>query len=147
MELNKLSYQVVELNDQSIEYKYFVDYEDFLTISFELLIDEAPIGSLLKTNNKAIPYYYFENDLPSYFHNYSNKEVHIIGVCSCGVDSCGNATCVLEKGESFVTFREIFKDGFEFPKDFKFKFSRENYDSVISEIRKRAKEYKETIES
>ena len=148
MKLNKLSYRIVEPNEQTIEEDYFVDYEDSPTISFELLIDEKPISSLLEANNKAIPYHYFDKDnLPSYFHNYRNKEVHIIGVCSCGQCGCGESTCVLEKNDDFVIFRDIFKDGFEFPKDFSFKFSRENYNSVINEIKKLAKEYKEKLES
>ena len=138
MKLNKLSYRIVKPDDRSIKEKYFVDYEDCPTISFEFLIDGKTIGSLLETNNKAIPYYYFEGDLPSYFHRHRNKKVHIIGVCSCGVDGCGSATCVLEKGEDFVIFREIFKDGFEFPKDFQFKFSKQNYESIIEEIVKEA---------
>ncbi len=148
MNLNKLSYRIVEPNEQTIKEDYFVDYEHSPTISFELLIDEKPISSLLEANNKAIPYYYFEeNDLPSYFHNYRSRQVYIIGVCSCGEGGCGESTCVLEKDEDFVIFKEIYKDGFEFPKDFSFKFSQENYDSVISEIIKLAKEYKENIEN
>ncbi|MGI8670754.1 MAG: hypothetical protein ACR2J3_13050 [Aridibacter sp.] len=146
MESNKLSYRIIELNDQSIKDDYFVDYEDSPTISFEFLIDGKPIGSLLETNNKAVPYYYFENDLPSYFHKYRNKEIHIIGVCSCGIDSCGNASCILEKEKEFVVFREIFKDGYEFPENFQFKFSRENFDAVITEIVEKANEYKKSTE-
>lgn len=147
MELNKLTYRVVEQNDQTIEEDYFVDYQDSPTISFELLIDGKSISSLLEASNKAIPYYYFEeNDLPSYFYNYRNKQVHTIGVCSCGVSGCGESTCVLEKSEDFVTFREIFKDGFEFPEEFQFKFSRQNYESVITEIVKKANEYKKKNE-
>ena len=142
MKLNKLSYRIIEPNDQSIEDDYFVDYEDFPTISFELLIDGETISDLLKTNNKTIHYYYFENDLPSYFHSYRNKEIHIIGVCSCGIDSCGSATCVLDKGEDLVAFREIFNGGLEFPKDFEFRFSRENYDSMIKEVIEQANKYK-----
>ncbi len=148
MKLNKLSYRILEPNDQTIDEDYFVDYEDSLMPSFELLIDGKSVSSLLEASNKAIPYYYFENnDLPSYFHNYRNKEVHIIGVCSCGISSCGSSSCVLEKGRDFVTFKEIYEDGFEFPKDFSFKFSRENYDFVIDEISKMAKEYKEKVEN
>lgn len=146
MKLNKLAYRVVEQNDQTIEEDYFVDYEDSPTISFELLIDGNSIGSLLNTNNKAIPYYYFEEDLPSYFHSYRNKEIHIIGICSCGVGGCGDATCVLEKSEDLIIFREIFKDGYEFPENFQFKFSRQNYESVIAEIVKKGNEYKKNNE-
>lgn len=147
MKLSKLGYRIVEPNDQTIKEVYFVDFADSPTISFELLIDEKSVSSLLKANNKAIPYYYFEkDDLPFYFHNYRNKEVHIIGVRSCGESGCGESTCVLDKNEDFVIFKEIYKDGFEFPKDFNFKFSRGNYDSVINEINKLAKEYKEKVE-
>ncbi len=147
MKVNKLSYRIVEPNEQTIKEDYFVDYQDSPTISFELLIDGKPISSLLEADNKAIPYYYFEeNDLPSYFHNYRNMKVHTIGICSCGQGGCGESTCVLEKDKDFVVLKEIFKDGFEFPKDFSFKFSRENYDSVTNEIKKLAEEYKEKIE-
>ena len=130
MKLNKLSYRVIK-----------DDYEP--KFSIELLIDEKPIGVLFETEERKIPYYLFEKDLPSYHSDYENKEFHIIGVCSCGDAGCGCLGCVLKKEADFVTLQEIFNDGFRFPKDLMFRFSRENYDSVLEEILGRVREYKE----
>ena len=53
--------------------------------------------------------------------------------------------CVIKKDGDVVTFREIFNDGLEFPKDLEFKFSRDNYDAVVKEIVGRTNEYKKTV--
>jgi hypothetical protein len=136
MKLNKLSYQVEEDEKRSI-------------LWFELIIDEKPIGKLIEDDG-AIPHYFFEDneyDLPSYFDSYKNEESYILGVCSCGDIGCGMSQCKIEKDESFVALQVYYPNNYKPPGDIKFKFSRENFDSVISEIRKQAKLYRETIES
>ncbi|MGI8467464.1 MAG: hypothetical protein ACR2N3_03345 [Pyrinomonadaceae bacterium] len=134
MELNKLSYQTEETNARRS------------ILWFELLIDGETVEKLIE-DEKAIPYYLFEDedvDLPALF-DYEDKKYHIIGVCTCGHFGCGSTDCEIEKDENFVNLKVIFRGSYKPPKDFKFKFSRENYDSVIGEIKKRAKEYKEKI--
>ncbi len=135
-ELNKLSYQVEEDEKRS-------------RLWFELLVDGETVENLIK-DEKAIPHYYFEddeNDLP-YYINYENKKLHFLGVCICGHDGCGNIACEMEKDENFVNLKVFFYgSGYKPAEDIKFRFSRENYDSVIGEIRKRAKEYKEANEN
>ncbi len=136
MKLNKLSYRIeeTEVARRSI-------------LWFELLIDGEPIEKLIG-DEKAIPYYFFEEndtDLTTFF-DYENKKYHVVGICACGDAGCGSTDCEIEKVENFVNLQVIFRGGYKHPKDLKFKFSRENYDSVISEIKKRAKEYKEANE-
>jgi hypothetical protein len=123
VKVNKLGYQITEAKNEFLPERWI-----------ELLIDDESIGHLLKTDNRAIPSYYFKTDLPSYFHHYKNRRIYILGVCSCAEAGCGHSGCELEKRDDFVTFRDIFNDGFEFPQNFEFIFFRENYDAVINEI-------------
>lgn len=145
MKLNKLSFRVVEVEGEHIP-----------NFSIELIIDDKPLGILFDTQDNKIPHWYVEEDLtanylysgedlPSYYDNYKNKEIHLIGVCSCGESGCGCLGCVIKKDGDVVTFREIFNDGLEFPKDLEFKFSRDNYDAVVKEIVGRTNEYKKTV--
>jgi hypothetical protein len=143
MKLNKLGYQIIELNEESIKSGYFVDDEDFPGMLFELLIDGETISSLLNTKHKAIPYFYFENDFPKS----ERKERYLLAVCKCGVEGCGSVTFILEKQKDFVTFREIFNHRVELPKHFEFRFLHENYDAVIKEIIAKAGEYNKQYES
>lgn len=137
MKLNKLSFQTEEENARRS------------ILWFELFIDGESIEKLLE-DEKAIPHYYFEdveNDLPFYI-NYEGKKLHFLGVCTCGNDGCGNIACEIEKDESFVDFKVFYPEGgYKPPKDIIFKFTRENYDSVVSQITKQAKEYKEATEN
>ena len=136
MNLNKLSFQTEEENARRC------------ILWFELLIDGETVENLLG-DEKAIPHYYFEddgNDLPHFF-DYENRKHHLLGVCTCGNDGCGHIACEIEKSENFVVFRVYFYGSNKHPKDVKFKFSRENYDSAIGEIKRQAKEYKENIEN
>jgi hypothetical protein len=144
MKLNNLSYQIIEFNEQNIEEGYFVKDEELPIISIEFLIDGKTVSDLLKTNNKAIPYYLFENDLPKFSRN---EELYLLGVCKCGVDGCGRVTCVVNKEQGFVTFREISNNRVKFPKEFEFRFSRENYDLVITEVLKKINEYRSAIKN
>lgn len=136
MKLNKLSYQVEEEKNARRSILWF-----------ELLIDDETVDKLIG-DEKAIPYYFFEDndvDLPTFF-DYENKKFHVIGVCTCGDIGCGSTNCEIEKNENSVNLQVIFPAGYKPQKDFKFKFLRENYDSIIDEIKKRAKEYKEAKE-
>ncbi|HEY0428551.1 MAG TPA: hypothetical protein VGC76_12290 [Pyrinomonadaceae bacterium] len=136
MELNKLSFQVIEGERNSLT-----------GLCFELLIDGESIEKFIG-EDKAIPYYLFEEDevdLPA-FLDYEKKKYHVIGVCICGDAGCGSTDCEIEKDENVVDLQVIFRGGYQPPEDIKFRFSRENYDAVIGEIKHRAKEYKEAGE-
>jgi len=125
MKLNKLGYQVEEEKDTRSP-----------KLWFELVIDGETVENLID-GEKAIPHYYFVDDgddLPFYV-NYENKKLHFLGVCICGHDSCGSTDCEIEKDNNFVTLKVFYYDGgYKPPEDIKFRFSRENFDSVISEI-------------
>lgn len=137
MELNKLGYQVEEQKDSRRP-----------NLWFELVIDGEPIENFIG-EDKSIPYYYFdgdENDLPLQ-RNFENRKLYLLGVCICGESGCGSTECEVEKNQDSVELKVFYPSwGYQPPKEIKFRFSRENYDSVISEIRERAKEYKEATE-
>lgn len=137
MKLNKLSYRTIEQKDEFLP-----------ELWFELIVDGESIEKFIG-EDKAIPYYYFEDDgddLPFYINTYHNKKLHFLGVCSCGSDGCGHRACEVEKDESFVNIQVFFYGSYKPQENIEFRFSRENYDFVISEIRKRSKEYKKTKE-
>jgi len=137
MKLNELSYRIEEEKDSRSP-----------KLWFELLIDGESIEKLLG-DEKAIPHYYFEdveNDLPFYI-NFEGKKLHLLGVCICGHDGCGSIDCEIEKDNDFVDFKVFYPEGgYKPPEDIKFRFSRGNYDFVISEIKRKAREYKESRE-
>ena len=143
MKLNKLSFQIEEeKNTRSPK------------LWFELVIDGEPIEKFIG-GDKAIPHYYFdesendyfdksENNLP-YEINYDNKKLYLLGVCICGHAGCGSTECEIEKDENFVDLKVFFPSaGYQPPEEIKFRFARENYESVISEITRQAKEYKKS---
>lgn len=115
-------------------------------LSIELLVNGELIDRLEEGGNRAIPYFYFEDDLPNYFNYFRGRKEFLLGVCSCGESGCGAAGCVVVKDDEYVFFRELFVDGYEFPKDFEFKFARANYDEVVERILSIVNEFKATIE-
>lgn len=122
MKFNKLNYRCIE--------------NDYLSI--ELLIDEKPIEGLIEADNQAIPFYFFEKDvLPQGYH----KNDYLLGACSCGDSGCGSAECEIIREDNCVVFQN-FKYGHSLPKDAEFKFSHENYDSVMRSIIEEVKKYK-----
>lgn len=128
MKLNKLSYRLLD--------------DDYLCI--ELLIDGNPIEGLAEADNKAIPFYDFEtNELPHYYNEFEGAELYILGVCSCGVEGCGNAVCEITQEKDCVVFQN-FRYGHSLPKGTEFRFTHENYDSVMREIFEDVENYKLT---
>lgn len=122
MKFNKLNYRCLE--------------DDYLSI--ELLIDEKPIEGLIEADNRAIPFYFFDKDgLPQGYH----EKDYLLGVCSCGDSGCGSAECEIFRGEDCIVFHN-FKYGHSLPKDAEFRFSHENYYSVMKSIIEEVKKYK-----
>ena len=104
-------------------------------LSIELLVDGRPIEGLADGGDTSIPHWLFEGlDLPNYLSVDRGGNIYLLGVCSCGEHGCGAAGCFVEKDAETVTFYEIFIDGFCFPPEFQFQFTRENYDSVMKRI-------------
>ncbi|HEX8638260.1 MAG TPA: hypothetical protein VF692_09370 [Pyrinomonadaceae bacterium] len=133
MELNKLSYRVINWENEFLPSDYI-----------ELVVDGEPISVMLKSEYKSIPFRLFRNDdLPSYHQKYTGKRIYILGVCSCAEAGCGHSGCELEKKKNFVVFQEIFADNHESHKELK--FSRENYDSVVGEIIKEVNKVRNQI--
>ena len=96
--MNKFSFQTTNDNDFSIV----------------LLVDGKIIDGFEQADNKAIPYWLFEiSDLPKWCPYPHNKDVTILGVCSCGEVGCGSAGCIVVKKKKEVIFKEIFIDGFD----------------------------------
>ena len=104
-------------------------------LSFELLVDGQPLGTLIGSIDLAIPYWIVEDDLPYWPPGAPrDSEIRIVCVCECGEYGCGHAQCrVLHEGDS-VIFR-----GFDFdvsPAGTKkeFRFASANYEAVVNEI-------------
>lgn len=124
MKFNRLAYRCIE--------------DDYLSI--ELLVDGKPIEGLAELDNRAIPSYDFEkNELPSGYH----ENDYILGVCSCGIAGCGSAECEILREKDCVIFRN-FKYGHSLPENTEFRFTHENYDSVMRSIVEDIEKYKLT---
>lgn len=138
MELNKLNFRAEEEKDTRSP-----------KLWFELLIDGESIEKYIG-EDKAIPYYYFEedtSDLPLQI-NYEGKKLYLLGVCICGDAGCGSNECEIVKDQNYVEFKVYYPPrGYQPPEEIKFRFARENYESVVSEIKRQAKEYKEAREN
>ncbi len=108
-----------------------------------MLIDDQTISSWLKTEDKAIPYFYFteneEIDLPSCV--YENELIYFLAVCSCGDAGCGSFTMKMTKDENDVNLTAIDYGFGNDRREPNFCFARENYDLVIKEIKEKAREF------
>ncbi len=146
MKVNKLSFQTEEEKGNR-----------FPKLWFELFVDGESIKKLI-SDEKAIPHYYFDESENEHFEeseknlpyeiNYEGKKLYLLGVCICGHAGCGSTQAELEKSEDFVDLKVFFPSGgYQPPEEIKFSFARENYESVIDEITKLAKEYKEKSEN
>ena len=120
------------------ELSYCCQDGDYLSI--QLLIDGEPFDGLIEADNQAIPFYFFDKDiLPKGYHD----KDYLLGVCSCGDAGCGSVECEIIREKDCVIFRN-FKYGHSLPKDAQFKFTHENYDSVMKSIIEKVKKYKLT---
>ena len=147
MKVNKLSFKTEEKKGTH-----------FSILWFELLVDDESIEKYIG-EDKAIPYNYFENyyfekdtnDLPfqlNYKGKYKDKKLYLIGVCTCGEAGCGSNECEIIKDQDYVELKVFYpSSGYQPPEEIKFKFARENYESVVSEIKRQAKVYKEAREN
>ena len=128
--------------------KKIIEDEDSPKLLFELVIDGIPLGHLLNTDDNKIPHWYFEKeDLTSYLNEFSDKTDYVIGVCSCGESGCGCLGCEVLKDNKVVWRKNIFNDGYKYPRNLKFQFSRENYDEVMQKIFTIAKKFRNGQES
>ena len=125
----------------------FLDYrsDDELGLSFELLVDGKPLGELIGSQHQAIPYWIFEDDLP-YLpphspENRTDAEIRIVAVCGCGEYGCGHTKCRVERNGDEVVFRDFHEDLTPKSEVKVFRFSRENYDTVVAAILKEVKEF------
>lgn len=102
-------------------------------LSFELLVDGAPLSEKLQDGNAGIPYWMVEDDLPTFppLQKVSpNSALRIVTVCDCGEYGCGHAHCRIIKSESEVVFDQFQGDLREEHKGLRLTFSRKNYDEV-----------------
>lgn len=113
-------------------------------LSFELLVDGQPLGTLVGAKDTSIPYWIIENDLPNVPPQGQplDPDLRIVAVCSCGEYGCGHTECRVIRGEDSVVFRDFDMDCSREGRMSQFTFSRANYDRVVSEIVKRAQERK-----
>jgi hypothetical protein len=113
-------------------------------LSFELLIDEEPLGELICVQDLAIPYWIFEDDLPYYPPHSTEREsdIRIITVCSCGEYDCGHAQCRIVRNGNNVVFCDFDFDVTAEGSTKVFQFSAVNYDNVIKEIIRQVNECK-----
>lgn len=113
-------------------------------LSFDLLVDEQPLGRLIGQTDTAIPYWLFDGDLPHFRRSdIDDFSVRGISVCSCGEPGCGCAECRVVFENDTVAFRDFKPDLRPKEKQTKFRFTKANYDRVISEIMKQVRDYQE----
>jgi hypothetical protein len=112
-------------------------------LSFELLIDEQPLGVVVGGRDSAIPYWIVDNDLPRYPPSgpTENPAVRIVAVCSCGEYGCGHTRCEVVHEDSVVVFKNFDVDVTPEGRKMEFRFAVENYKRVVSEIVAQVREY------
>lgn len=122
---------------------HILDYRctDENGLSFVLLVDGQALGELIGARDSAIPYWIINNDLPHLppSEEEADPEIRIVTVCSCGEYGCGHTRCrVVAEGDT-VTFRDFDLDVDAVGRGRVFQFSRSNYESVVSDIARRAR--------
>ena len=125
--MNTLSYRLTEDNGLSVE----------------LLIDGHSLVELIGLEDRTIPYWYFEGDLPhfSWYYGEEDSSIKCIGVCSCGEAGCGCVQCRVVREGHVVIFRDFNAD--LRPKDERkeFRVTSANCDSVIADIMRQVADY------
>ena len=115
-------------------------------LSFELLVDEQPLGVLIGSEHIAIPYWILDDGLPRPY-SMNRTDVRIVGVCSCGEHGCGRAQCLVACEADTIIFRNFQIDASDAAnavslteRNIEFRFARANFDAVITEIARLASE-------
>ena len=109
-------------------------------LSFELLVDDRPLGELIGAGNWAIPFWDVEDDLPRWPPHGENRDpdIRIVCCCSCGEYGCGHTQCrVVRRGDA-VVFRDFDFDASPEGRRQVFRFPAANYDAIVAEIVARA---------
>ncbi len=114
-------------------------------LSFELLVDDQPLGALVGSRDTAFPYWIVEDGLPRWPPQGppDDPEVRIVCVCSCGEYGCGHTQCrVIHEGDD-VVFHEFTFDVTSEGAQKEFRFGAANYEAVGKEIAAKAREKRE----
>lgn len=113
-------------------------------LNFELLVDGELLGDLVGSQNTHFPYWIVEDNLP-YFPPLSpeNREpdTFIVSVCDgCGEYGCGHTQCKILRNGNKIVFCAFQGELSSNAEEKEFCFSVENYESIVSQIVKLAKE-------
>src|SRR5262245_58655319 len=109
-------------------------------LSFELQIDQQPLGALIGNQDGSFPYWIVDDNLP-YLPPHGGSRVveyHIVCVCSCGEYGCGHTRCRIVLENDTVVFRDFECDVSAEGAKKEFRFSKSNFDAVVTEIVKHA---------
>src|SRR5262249_26545621 len=107
-------------------------------LSFELLVNGEPLGTLIGSRDTMFPYWIVEDGLPHWPANLKQDlAIHIVAVCECGDYGCGCVVCRVDREGDEVIFHEFSSDVWDEGKQFR--FSAKNYEAVCTEIEARAK--------
>jgi hypothetical protein len=130
------------------------DWSDANGGSFTLLVDGQPLAALTGGMDREIPFYLVEEeDLPrptdsavlqwvSNVPRYRGQlaDVRLVGVCSCGEQSCGSTVCRVVREDNAVVFRDLLGSGIA--AETEYRFSQANYKAVVKEIRQHARAHR-----
>ena len=94
------------------------------------------LAELIGVTDKAIPYWIIQDDLPYLPPDGAEREpeVRIVTVCSCGEYGCGHTECRVVQDGRVVTFLDFGVGASAEGRKQVFRFSAENYDTVVGEI-------------
>jgi len=118
------------------------------TLSFELLVDDEPIGKVVGSSDTAIPYWLFKNGvaLSPIARLGSGTEKRVVAVCACGAFGCSCIRCdVVQSWDGNIVFRDFTRNLFSSNSVFNllmFSFSAVNYDFVVTDIFQKIQESK-----
>jgi hypothetical protein len=103
------------------------------------------LGRRVGARDTAIPYWIIEDDLPL-LPEVAGPEIRIVTVCSCGEHGCGHTNCRVVHDREFVVFRDFDLDVSPEGRQQEFRFTRANYEAVVSAIVSAAREYRARTE-
>jgi hypothetical protein len=111
-------------------------------LSFELLVDGKPMGSILGDGNEGIPYWLAKDGLPTYPPSGATADplLRIVSVCGCGEYGCGHSRCNVKQSDETVEFLEFTGDVGAKGKTLHFKFPLVQYQAVCEQIARQASE-------
>lgn len=141
-QLNNIRFIKMKVN--ILGYKFFDENGG----SFQLLVDEISLAQRVDYEDALIPHWIIDKGIPT-IPPYQTPELiseRIVAVCSCGEHGCDCITCQVQIEKDFVIFSDFERPGYSRVIDKTFKFTKENFQQVESQLAIDAEKIKKGFE-